>query len=53
MEHLEKRKDEIIKDFEKGLSLAKLGKHYGCCVNTMQKMLVLWGLKKEWNRQGE
>jgi len=40
MKHLEAQKEEIIKDYEKGLSLRKLAKYYHCSVNTMRKHLV-------------
>lgn len=47
MEHLEMKKDEIIADFTKGLSISKLAKHYKCAYNTMKKTLIEWGVKED------
>jgi len=47
MKHLEAQKEEIIKDFKKGLSLRKLSIYYHCSVNTMIKILKKWGVKND------
>ena len=46
MVHLEEKKDKIIEDFNKGLSVVKLAKHYKCSTPTMEKHLKEWGVKK-------
>ena len=44
MKHLEVRRDEIINDFNKGLSYRNLAKHYNCSVNTIIRHLKKWGV---------
>ena len=46
MKHLEARKEEIVEDFNKGLSITKLAEHYLCSYNTMKNILIKWGVKK-------
>lgn len=45
MVHLEEKKEEIIADFKKGLSVRKLALHYKCSTPTMEKKLREWGVK--------
>lgn len=46
MKLLERHKEEIIKDYEKGLSIRKLSKYWGVTPPTMTKHLVKWGVKE-------
>ena len=43
-------KEDMITDYEKGLSLSKIAKHYNISHITARKYLIDWGVYKKQNR---
>ena len=50
MKHLDVKREEILRDYNRGLSYRKLAKKYLCSVNTIVKHVRRWRKEDEDNK---